>query len=203
MIALLWELFLVMLAVTAVGYVTVRVMIGGARMALGVGADDPARKALRMADKIRGHLESSKAGEMYGAVLTQLGELASVRLPRLAETRDRLESHLREKPLAQLEQQVLAFRSELAAAKDPEIRQLAEKNLKLASERLELHQSLDLVLARTVAQIKNALITLEALEDRVVSVKLIPSEKGVAKELEVMLEDVASLETEYKRLQLL
>jgi len=203
MIAIIVKLALMFMVAGGAGLLAMRALVGATRQALGVGEDDPARKALNVATRIRGHLQSSKAGEMYGAVLVQLGELVSTRLPRLAETRDRLEKHFHDKPVGQLVQQVRQLEMELGAAKDPEIRALSEKNLRLAQERLQLHRQLELVHDRTVAQIKNALLTLEALEDRVASVQLLPAGQGVGNELESMLDDVGALETEYKRLQLL
>lgn len=203
MLALLVKVAMVLAAMATAAALAARAVIGGARAALGVGEDDPARRALRSAERIRGHLASSRAGEMYGPVLGQLQELVDTRMPRLAETRDRLEAHLRQKPTAELEVQLATARSELAVATDAEIRSLCEKNVKLAADRLALHHQLEVVLARTVAQIKNALMTLEALEDRVASVKLLPAGPNVAKDLESMLEDVGALESEYKKLQLL
>lgn len=203
MLALILKVMFILAAMSVAALLAARVIVRGARLALGVGEDDPARQALRAAERIRGLLGSSQAGEMYGPVLGQLDELVGTRLPRLAETRDRLEKHLVEKPKAQLEQALLSAKSDLISATDPEIRGLTEKNLKLANERLDLYCQLELVHERTLAQIKNALMTLEALEDRVASVKLLPAEPGVARELETMLEDVGALESEYKRLKLL
>src|SRR5262249_25867412 len=88
MITLLVRLALLLLGLSVVSCGAGRLVIGAARTALGVGADDPARRAQLLAGKIRGHLETSRAGEMYGPVLEQLGELVERRLPRLAETRD-------------------------------------------------------------------------------------------------------------------
>lgn len=203
MTALLIKVFLVLAAMAVAGVVAARAVLRGAARALGIGENDPARRALRSAERIRGHLASSRAGEMYGPVLGQLDGLVNKRLPRLAETRDRLEAHLRDKPLAELEVQLATARSELAAATDPEVKALCEKNVQLAVDRLALHRQLATVHARTIAQLKNALMTLEALEDRVASVKLLPAAPNVAKELESMLDEVTTLETEYKNLDLL
>lgn len=203
MIALIIKIALVLAAMAGAAVVAATAIVGGARTALGIGEDDPARRALRAAQRIRALLDSSRAGEMYGPVLGQLEDLAGTRLPRLAETRDRLAKHLGEKPLVEMEVQLATATSELAAATDAEIRALAEKNVKLAQDRVDLYKQLELVHKRTVAQIKNALMTLEALEDRVASVKLLPAGPSVAKELESMLEDVGALESEYQKLDLL
>jgi hypothetical protein len=203
MTALIIKIFLVLAAMAVAGVVAARAVLRGAARALGIGENDPARRALRAAERIRGHLASSRAGEMYGPVLGQLDGLVNKRLPRLAETRDRLEAHLRDKPLAELEVQLSTARSELHAATDAEVKALCEKNVQLATDRLALHRQLATVHARTIAQLKNALMTLEALEDRVASVKLLPAAPNVAKELESMLDEVTTLETEYKNLDLL
>lgn len=203
MITLLIRLLIALTGFSIAGFFAARFLFRTARSALRLAADDPAEKALLIARRIQAALEATKAGVLYGSVLDQLNDLVQTRLPRLAETRDSLETFLHQKSQAELERQVRAIEADLAAARDPEIRSLTEKNLKIAKERMEMRRAMEVVHARTVAQLKNALMTLEALEDRVQSVKLLPEGGGMGKELGSMLEDVSHLESEYRKLRLM
>jgi hypothetical protein len=196
---------LLFLAFTALGgYFAARVVVRTTRRLLGYDDTDPADKASQIAQRIYRQLEASAgAQQMYGPVLAQIDEIVQARLPRLSATRDRLNAYLRDKRRDVLDRQIDDLRRELASTTDPALALIVEKNLALALERLESHGRITVLHDRTVAQIRNVLLTLEALEDRVVSVKLAEKDQDLAPALEGMLDEVNQLESEYRRLQLL
>lgn len=195
---------LILLAITFGGlFFAARFVINAAKGLLGIENADPSEKAALVAGRVQKHLAASTAGEMYGPVLAQLGDVVKTRLPLLVTTRKKLDEYLGQKSRVALERDIGALRDEWASTRDAELRRIVEKNLKLATDRLEAYDQMQLILDRTVAQIKNVVLTLEALEDRVVSANLSTHDDGIATELEGMLTDVAMLEGEYRKLKLL
>lgn len=195
---------LILLFITGlVMYGATRLILALGRGLIGIDNQNPAERARRIAERMQGHLADSTAGTMYGPVLEQIGEVVKTRLPRLVETRERLAEYLHRKNPASLQREVNALKAELARTSDPQLRQLVEKNLRLALAGLDTQEQMQLVHDRTCAQIRNVVLTLERLEDRVVTANLASHQGDVAPQLESMLADVDALEAEFRKLKLL
>jgi len=197
-------LILVILAMSLGGYLAVRSLYAVIQQLLGTSDSDPVERAHRIAERVYRQLEAATGSrEIYGEALKQINDIIESKLPRLSETQSRLTAYLKEKPRSTLEREIEFLKKELEASNDPDVRRLVEKNIKLAVERLDTHSRIAILRERTLAQIKNVLLTLESLEDRVVSLKLAETEPDVVLQLENTVGDVNQLEVELKKLRLL
>jgi hypothetical protein len=198
---MLW--LLTFLAITAaMMYGAARLILSLSRTALGI-EQDPAERARKIAARMQGHLTDSTAGALYAPMLEQIGEVVKTRLPRLVETRDRLADYLHRRHPKVLQREVESLKAELARTGDPKLRELVERNLQLALEGLDTHEQMQLVHDRTCAQIRNVVLTLETLEDRVVTANVAALSGDVAPQLDAMVADVEALEAEFRKLKLL
>lgn len=164
--------------------------------------DDPLARARQIGTRIAGHLQSAESGPLYEQALLQIGTLVEDHLPGLADAHQRSRRHIEERNPAHIQKEIESVRREMAHTEDSELLPILQKNLKLLQARMSSVEDLARLHERTRAQIQNILLSLENLEDRVITARLNPGKAAITAEIESLLTEVKGLEEAYKTLMI-
>jgi len=206
--------FLPLIAATAVALYGVYRGIKALRLHFGLAEDkrplidgpSPLVKAEEIANRIRNairHDRDEGGGELAHEFEEETHELLERRLPHIMEQSERLSEHLRRRDIVVIEGERREIERKLRSCKDEELLSVLQKNLKLALEREENVRHLFTVRERIQAQIRQIVMGLQNLEDKVLSLRMVEGKNAnVAGALDDLRGEVALLEEQYRDLDL-
>lgn len=166
----------------------------------------PLESAREIADRIRAALrrDHGAGGEVAADFETEVTDILEKRLPRAIENRHRLTEYLAHLDQLAIERDVRDFRTRLKACDDDDLREVLRKNLALAEERSTNVRRLGTLRDKTEAQIRQVILGLQNLEDKVLSLRIadgsVPG--GVAGALDDVRGEVDLLEAEYRKMEI-
>ena len=164
----------------------------------------PLEKANEIAARIRDAIrrERDSGGELAADFEREVSQILEERLPRIIENRKRLDEYLSRLDKAAIRSEPEKAARQLENASDPELRAVLEKNLRLARERAENLERLEILREKTEAQIKLIILGLGDLEDKVQSLLLVDGDSRAAlSALDTVREEVDLIEHEYKEME--
>lgn len=156
-----------------------------------------ASRAQEILARIRKRLPETEEGASI--LLDELEGLVETRLPGILERQRLLLEHLSETRNHRLPAEERDLSKRLSQAKDPELRDLLQENLRLLERRREEREALELASRKMDAQISSILIHLESFEDHLVATRF-GDLKGKRPEIAALVEDVHLLEEAYDEL---